>query len=123
MSTPHELHDPPRVFDSIPHPPTLLTLIQREPHENLFYKQGISIMPESQFIAAGFSKAYYDNLKYIAHDEEAHVQLLTAAISKAGGKPVAACTYSFPYKDPKSFVTLASVLEGYVLPSRGLNIN
>lgn len=79
------------------------------------------MMPESAFIAAGFSKAYYDNLKYIAHDEEAHVQVLTSAIASTGAKPVAACTYSFPYKDPKSFVTLASVLEGYVLPSSSIN--
>lgn len=72
-------------------------------------------MPESAFLKAGFSSAYYNNLKFIAHDEEAHVQLLTSALAAAGAKPVAACEYSFPYKDPMSFVALASVLEGYVL--------
>ena len=72
-------------------------------------------MPESQFVAAGFSSNYYTNLKYIAHDEELHVQLLESAIKAAGATPVAACVYSFPFTDPKSFVTLSSVLEGYVL--------
>ena len=71
-------------------------------------------MPESEFLAAGFSSDYYSNLKYIAHDEEAHVELLTSALTAAGATPVAACEYSFPYTDPKSFVSLASVLEGSV---------
>ena len=71
-------------------------------------------MPESDFLAAGFSSEYYSNLKYIAHDEESHVELLTSALTAAGAKPVAACEYDFPYTDPKSFVTLASILEGYV---------
>lgn len=80
--------------------------------ENAFYKGAISKMPESAFIAAGYSAKYYSDLKYIAHDEEVHVQALTAGLTAAGAKPVAACTYSFPYTDPKSFVTLSSVLEG-----------
>lgn len=80
--------------------------------ENTFYKGGISSMSEADFMAAGFSSAYYNNLKYITHDEEQHVELLSSALMAAGQKPVAACTYDFPYTDPKSFVTLASVLEG-----------
>jgi hypothetical protein len=69
-------------------------------------------MPESMFLAAGFSASYYSNLKYVAHDEEAHVKLLTSALSTAGVTPVAACTYSFPFTSPSSFVALASILEG-----------
>ncbi|MCJ1338711.1 hypothetical protein MMC09_004000 [Bachmanniomyces sp. S44760] len=80
--------------------------------ENVFYKQGLSSFPESDFTDAGFSTQYYDNLKYIAHDEESHVVALTAALSAAGASPVAACVYDFPFTDAKSFVTLASVLEG-----------
>ena len=80
--------------------------------ENVFYKGAISTMSEQDFIDAGFSSAYYNNLKYITHDEEQHVELLTSALTTAGAKPVAACTYDFPYTDAKSFVTLASVLEG-----------
>jgi len=80
--------------------------------ENVFYKGGISKFPESEFLAAGFSSHYYNNLKYIIHDEEQHVMYLTSALTAAGATPVAACTYNFPYTDPKTFVTLASVLEG-----------
>ncbi|KAI9846733.1 MAG: hypothetical protein M1838_001162 [Thelocarpon superellum] len=80
--------------------------------ENVFYKGGVSQFNEAEFISAGFSSDYYNNLKYIVHDEEAHVELITSALSAAGATPVAACTYKFPYTDPKGFVSLASVLEG-----------
>ena len=48
---------------------------------------------------AGYSADYYNNLMYIAHDEQVHVQALSAAITAAGYTPVAACQYSFPYTD------------------------
>lgn len=80
--------------------------------ENVFYKQGISMMPESAFLAANFTSAYYNNLLYIATDEEQHVKLLTTSIAATGATPVAACEYDFPFTDPMSFVALASVLEG-----------
>ena len=69
-------------------------------------------MPESDFVAAGFTSDYYNNLKFIALDEEQHVSLLSSALTAAGATPVAAGEYDFPYTDPKSFVALASVLEG-----------
>ena len=68
--------------------------------------------PPADFLAAGFSDLYYSNLKYVVHDEEAHVELLTSALSAAGVTPVSACDYSFPFTDPRSFVALASILEG-----------
>ncbi|KAF3914712.1 hypothetical protein AA313_de0207246 [Arthrobotrys entomopaga] len=81
--------------------------------ENAFYKKAIAMMPESDFIAAGFTDDYYSRgLKYIVHDEEDHVRLLTAAITKAGGNPVEACTYEFPFSDVKSFASLSAILEG-----------
>ena len=79
--------------------------------ENTFYTSGLNAMPESEFLAAGFSSEYYNNLKYIAHDEEQHVALQTSALTAAGASPVAACEYNFPYTDPKSFVGLASIFE------------
>lgn len=37
---------------------------------------------------------------------------MTGGLKAAGAKPVAACTYDFGYKDVKSFLATASVLEG-----------
>ncbi|KAK6531817.1 hypothetical protein TWF694_002984 [Orbilia ellipsospora] len=80
--------------------------------ENVFYKEALKKFPESKFLAAGYTKEYYSNIKYIAHDEEAHVKLLTNGIKAAGGMPVAACTYNFPMTDVKSFIGLSAILEG-----------
>lgn len=80
--------------------------------ENVFYKQAIAKFPLSEFEKAGYSLKIYDNLKYIVHDEEEHVKLLTTALTAAGATPVAACEYIFPLPDVKSFLTTSSVLEG-----------
>jgi len=80
--------------------------------ENVFYKGGLSKFSEADAVAAGFSANYYNNLKYVTHDEEQHVELLTAGLMAAGAKPVAACMYKFPYTDFRSFVGLAAILEG-----------
>lgn len=80
--------------------------------ENVFYKQALTMLSEAEFIAAGYPAKYYSDLKYIAHDEESHVELLTSALSAAGASPVAACEYEFGFTDVKSFITLSSVLEG-----------
>jgi hypothetical protein len=80
--------------------------------ENAFYKEALSKWDVKAFTDAGFTSQFYDELKYIAHDEEGHVLYLTAGLTAAGATPVAACEYSFPMADPKSFVALASVIEG-----------
>ncbi|KAK3658417.1 hypothetical protein LTR56_001828 [Elasticomyces elasticus] len=80
--------------------------------ENVFYKQALEKFSLKEFEQAGYSANYYNNLKYIAHDEEEHVKLLSGALTAAGVKPVQACTYKFPYTDVRSFITLSSVLEG-----------
>jgi hypothetical protein len=80
--------------------------------ENVFYKKALSDMPEQDWLDANFTSSFYDQLKYIAHDEEAHVAYLEAGLKSAGATPVEACTYKFPFTDPKSFVALASVIEG-----------
>jgi hypothetical protein len=69
-------------------------------------------MDVKTFTDAGFSADFYDQLKYIAHDEEGHVLYLEAGLTAAGAMPVEACTYDFPFTDPHSFVALASVIEG-----------
>lgn len=40
------------------------------------------------------------------------MSFLTTALTAAGAKPVEACTYDFGYKDVKSFLATASILEG-----------
>ncbi|CAF9903025.1 MAG: hypothetical protein GOMPHAMPRED_000067 [Gomphillus americanus] len=80
--------------------------------ENVFYKGAIQKFSEADFAKAGFSDFYLRNLKFIAHDEESHVDLLEKGLTAAGSKPNQACTYSFPYTDVKSFVGLSGVLEG-----------
>lgn len=72
--------------------------------ENVFYKDALSMMSVEDFVAAGYSADYYNNLKYVAMDEEQHVEALTQGLTAAGAMPVAACQYSFPFTDPKSFV-------------------
>ena len=80
--------------------------------EDKFYREGLANYTESDFAAAGFDSTFYNNLKTVSSDETTHVAFLTAALTKAGASPVAECTYSFPATDPKSFIALASVLEG-----------
>ncbi|TVY48613.1 Protein rds1 [Lachnellula occidentalis] len=80
--------------------------------ENVFYKEALSKWDQQAFIDAGFTADFYDQLKYVAHDEEGHVLYLEAGLTAAGAMPVQACTYKFPMTDPKSFVALASVIEG-----------
>jgi len=84
--------------------------------ENVFYKQALKNFSQEDFQKAGmcwlgwclvsrltryagYSADYYNDLKYIAHDEEQHVLLLEGALTAAGVTPVQACTYSFPYYD------------------------
>ncbi|KAI9889985.1 MAG: hypothetical protein M1814_004603 [Vezdaea aestivalis] len=80
--------------------------------ENVFYKNALSKWSQEEFVKAGFTPFFYSQLKYVAHDEEAHVVYLTEGLKAAGASPVAACTYKFPMTDPKEFVALSSVIEG-----------
>lgn len=80
--------------------------------ENRFYANGLAQFTQAQFAAAGFDATFYNNLKEVASDEATHVEFLTAGLTAAGAQPVAECTYKFPYTDVKSFISLASVLEG-----------
>ncbi|PGH06836.1 hypothetical protein AJ80_08109 [Polytolypa hystricis UAMH7299] len=80
--------------------------------ENVFYKGALQRFSEQHFHAAGFDSKFFSQVKFVASDEQAHVVFLTDAIAAAGGTPVAACQYEFPYTDVRSFVALASVLEG-----------
>jgi hypothetical protein len=49
--------------------------------------------------------------KDFGDEEAAHVQALTAAVKKLGGKPAKKPTFSFPITDEQSFLKLAQTLE------------
>lgn len=80
--------------------------------ENAFYKKALSTWSVDDFTNANFSSDFYSQLKYIAHDEEAHVQYLEAGLKAAGATPVEACTYTFPMQSAEDFVSLAATIEG-----------
>ena len=80
--------------------------------EDKFYREGLANYTQADFASAGFDATFYGNLKEISSDEQTHVAFLTAAIIKAQATPVKECTYDYGVSDPKSFVMLASILEG-----------
>ncbi|KAI9699823.1 MAG: hypothetical protein M1836_002858 [Candelina mexicana] len=80
--------------------------------ERTFYEQAIANYSQQMFRDAGFPDPFYQNLLTIREDERTHVTFLSTALTAAGVTPVKQLTYRFPSTDVKSFVGLASVLEG-----------
>ncbi|KAJ5135891.1 hypothetical protein N7448_004445 [Penicillium atrosanguineum] len=80
--------------------------------EATFYEEGLKNYTQSDFVNAGFKDPFYTNLQEVAADERTHVAFLTQALTTTGASPVKRCTYSFPSTDVKTFLALASVLEG-----------
>ncbi|KAJ5719710.1 hypothetical protein N7493_007288, partial [Penicillium malachiteum] len=80
--------------------------------EATFYQQGLQNYSHDAFLNAGFPDPFYANLQEVASDEQTHVAFLTSVLNAVGSPAVAQCSYSFPATDPKSFVSLANVLEG-----------
>lgn len=80
--------------------------------ERRFYEEAIANYSQQMFIDAGFPDPFYTNLLEIREDERVHVTFLSAALAEAGVTPVEELVYQFPSTDVKSFVGLASVLEG-----------
>ncbi|EEP76117.1 predicted protein [Uncinocarpus reesii 1704] len=80
--------------------------------ENVFYKQGLSRFTQNDFLRAGFDARFFNQMRFVAGDEQSHVVFLQQALTGLGVRPVSACRYNFPFRDVRSFVGLASVLEG-----------
>lgn len=80
--------------------------------ENTFYREGLAKYGEKDFADAGFDSTFYNNIKKVSKDESDHVGFLTTALKAAGVTPVAECKYNFGYKDVKTFLATASILEG-----------
>lgn len=76
--------------------------------EDFFYHDALNKMDAGAFRAAGYPDWVRNRVSQIASHEADHVALLTGAL---GNSAVAACTYKFPYTDPKSFLALATVIE------------
>lgn len=79
--------------------------------ENVFYKTALKMLSLADFEAAGYSADYYNNLHYVAFDEQTHVLTLEGAIRSLGAKPVKACTYDFGFTDVPSFILVSQDLE------------
>lgn len=80
--------------------------------ERKFYQEGLANYTQAQFVAAGFADPFYKNLQQIYFDEQTHVAFLSGALTAANITPTVELKYAFGTTDPKSFVTLSSVLEG-----------
>ena len=80
--------------------------------EDTFYREGLANYSLTDFTKAGFTETFYNNIKETSLDETTHVAFLTSALTAAGAKPVAACTYDFGVTDVTSFIKTASILEG-----------
>ena len=80
--------------------------------ESAFYAGGLANFTAGQFANEGYDATFYTNLQRVASDEANHVAFLTQGLTAVGANPPAACVYDFPYTDPTSFITLATVLEG-----------
>ena len=80
--------------------------------EDKFYREGLANFTKAEFKAAGYDKAFYENVQTISAHETAHVQFLTAGLKAAGAKPVAECKYAFGITSVEAFIATASVLEG-----------
>ncbi|KII90726.1 hypothetical protein PLICRDRAFT_542772 [Plicaturopsis crispa FD-325 SS-3] len=77
--------------------------------ESAFYEGALNKFDAAAFTKAGLPSWARGRFVEIAAHEKAHVDFLTKAL---GSKATAACEYSFPYTDPKSFAALSMALEG-----------
>lgn len=74
--------------------------------EDAFYSGALARFDDAAFSDAGLDRSAF--VEIAAHEAQ-HVSFLAGAL---GEKATAACTYSFPYTDVKSFASLSAVIEG-----------
>ncbi|KAH9484918.1 Protein rds1 [Psilocybe cubensis] len=77
--------------------------------EKEFYAGALAKFDQNAFLAAGLPPWARGRFSQIADHEKTHVDFLSKAL---GDKAVQACTYNFPYNDPRSFAALSQILEG-----------
>lgn len=82
--------------------------------EYALYSGGYSSYTDEQYTAAGFPAGFRANVGLTAQQELTHAETLASVLSAGGQTPLPACTYTFPYSDPVSFVDLANMITRYV---------
>ncbi len=80
--------------------------------ERKFYQEALANFTRADFVTAGYVDPFYDNLKEIYVDEQAHVSFLVEGLKAANITPTNELQYSYPVTDVNSFLTLSSLLEG-----------
>ncbi|KAK3389447.1 hypothetical protein B0H63DRAFT_409224 [Podospora didyma] len=75
-----------------------------------FYQQGIESFNESDFVKAGMPNTTYRRLQEIRNNEAGHLRIFQNQISSTSVKP-GPCNYTFPFKEPISYMALMTVLE------------
>jgi rubrerythrin len=61
--------------------------------ENAYYHERLALYSPEEFIAAGYPTSVRGRFEQIALHEKTHVELLSSAISAAGGKATKPCEY------------------------------
>ncbi|KAL6304683.1 ferritin-like domain-containing protein [Sparassis latifolia] len=78
----------------------------------LNYALTLEFIDDIDFVLAGFAPWVRGRFTQIHAHELSHAEFLTSQLQALGVTPVQACTYSFPYTDVQSWVTLSMTLEG-----------
>lgn len=78
--------------------------------EHALYSGAYANFTDAQFTSAGFPSGFRDNVGVIATHEQQHADIIAATLAANGAPYVPPCTYSFPYTDPTSFVSLANMI-------------
>ncbi|KZT25452.1 hypothetical protein NEOLEDRAFT_1114228 [Neolentinus lepideus HHB14362 ss-1] len=79
--------------------------------ENAFYVSGLTKYDDQAFLDAGFPAWVRGRIQQIGDHEADHVAFLTTAIEASGANATQACSYSYPYTDVASFVTMSASIE------------
>lgn len=80
--------------------------------EAAFYYEGLKKFSQGDFAINGYNAEFYGNMLRLVRDEATHVSFLTTVLQSIGQPVPGKCVYDFPYSDVKSFLKLASILEG-----------
>ncbi|GAB7357248.1 hypothetical protein MBLNU459_g8227t1 [Dothideomycetes sp. NU459] len=78
--------------------------------EYALYSGGCNDFTDAQYSAAGFPTGFRENVCVIASQELIHADTLASILTANGQTPLPQCTYSFPYTDPVSFVSVSNMI-------------